>query len=523
MQALVCIHVHMRHLHWWCYVKCSSPPPLVTPMEPTETGPEAPFGVAEWRPSDQRHIDRWVNRFLSRIHVGTPRADVQSPTASHYHRVIQDFKCFIENDPTAYMLFNEMFTQIPRRQRHTDPSGDAQIRDYRVMLEVLNMILTSPPEFNNSSLVGCPINAILDWPMGTQSGYMAFLNDKVNLHLKAILDEWGRFLTTEESCSTLTDDPRHGWFGEDARSLMPHFVEEFQCDPSLPYHGFKSWDAFFTRQFRVGQRPVAEPNEMAVIGHACESAPYRIALTVKRIDRFWMKAQQYSLHHMMGGDVHVEAFEGGTVYQAFLSALCYHRWHSPVSGTIVKVCEISYFLNPFVFYLFCVCQTRHISGTYFSETRPVKFDPSAPNESQGFLTEVATRCLVFIQADYAPIGLMCFMAVGMAEVSTCEITVSVGQRVQRGDQLGMFHFGGSTHCLLFRPEVDIQFELNGKAPGLNAPIFHVNSILARVGAEPRLIHKNSHGKLSRGDYCMDEKDGESQAKKKTKQGVSGIQ
>jgi len=29
----------------------------------------------------------------------------------------------------------------------------------------------------------------------------------------------------------------------------------------------------------------------------------------------------------------VKDFVGGTVYQAYLSAENYHRWHSPVSGT----------------------------------------------------------------------------------------------------------------------------------------------------------------------------------------------
>jgi phosphatidylserine decarboxylase len=56
--------------------------------------------------------------------------------------------------------------------------------------------------------------------------------------------------------------------------------------------------------------------------------------------------------------------------------------------------------------------------------------------------------------------LMCFMAVGMAEVSTCEPTVAVGQTVKKGDPLGTFHFGGSTHCLIFRPEVKISWDVN---------------------------------------------------------------
>lgn len=39
---------------------------------------------------------------------------------------------------------------------------------------------------------------------------------------------------------------------------------------------------------------------------------------------------------MLAHDKLAEQFVGGTVYQAFLSALSYHRWHSPVSGKIVK-------------------------------------------------------------------------------------------------------------------------------------------------------------------------------------------
>ena len=40
-------------------------------------------------------------------------------------------------------------------------------------------------------------------------------------------------------------------------------------------------------------------------------------------------------------------FEGGTVYQAFLSALYYHHWHAPVDGTVEDIYSIegTYFLD----------------------------------------------------------------------------------------------------------------------------------------------------------------------------------
>ncbi|KAK0611468.1 hypothetical protein B0T14DRAFT_530446 [Immersiella caudata] len=64
---------------------------------------------------------------------------------------------------------------------------------------------------------------------------------------------------------------------------------------------------------------------------------------------------------------------------------------------------------------------------------------------------------------------MAFIGVGMDEVSTCEITVKEGQRVKKGDEIGMFHFGGSSHCLMFRKgvKVDMFPQVGGSA---NVPV-----------------------------------------------------
>ena len=55
-----------------------------------------------------------------------------------------------------------------------------------------------------------------------------------------------------------------------------------------------------------------------------------------------------------------------------------------------------------------------------------------------------------------------------------------GQHVNKGDQIGMFHFGGSTHCLIFRPEVNLQFDMHGQTPGLESHNIRVNAVIARV-------------------------------------------
>jgi phosphatidylserine decarboxylase len=417
------------------------------------TGGELPYRVGKWLPSDQAFLTRWLAAIIEKTEL----------EAKALQPVIADFQDLIESDGEIYMLFHQMFEQVPRKPPYNrDPAGKPQVRDYHHMLQLLNTVMTHAPEFDQSGLVGCPINTILDWPMGTAAGFAAFLNERVNAQLKKVLDGWARFLSSAESTYVLSEDPHKGWFGSDARKAMPNLVEEFKCDPSQPHYGFKSWDDFFTREFRPGARPVASPDNDAVIVNVCESAPYRIARHVKQRDRFWIKSQPYSIEHMLANDSLAPLFVGGTIYQAYLSPLVYHRWHSPVSGTVIKAYVQA--------------------GTYYSEAPSEGFDPAAPNDSQGYLAEVATRALIFLEADNPEIGLMCVLPIGMAEVSTCQISAYEGQRVSKGDQIGMFHYGGSTYCLIFRAGVNLVFDHHGQTPGPGSKDIPVASRLATVVA-----------------------------------------
>ena len=417
--------------------------------EPQKATSSPPTGA--WLNADQQALQDFRLR-LAQQPQGTSKALLP---------VIEEFKVLIESDPELFMSFTQMFDQIPKTAPYLeDPVGNPQIRDYHEMLAVMNQVLTQAPEFNQTDLVGFPINAIVNWAMGTPAGASAFLNEKVNRQLKKILNQWAVFLRSPDSRLVLNDDPKTGWFGRDARAAMPDFEKDFESNAGLPYHGFASWDDFFTRKFREGRRPVANPDDDRVIANACESAPYRLAKNVQLRDQFWIKDQPYSLSHMMDDDPLVDQFAGGTVYQAFLSALSYHRWHSPVSGRIVK--------------------TRLIDGSYYAQTPAVGFDPAGPNESQGYITQVASRALVFIEADNPKIGLMAVMFVGMAEVSSNEFTVYEGQHVKKGEQLGMFHFGGSTHTLIFRPQVDLDFDLHGQTPGLDSTNIPLRAQIAKL-------------------------------------------
>ncbi|KAF2707606.1 hypothetical protein K504DRAFT_470024 [Pleomassaria siparia CBS 279.74] len=403
--------------------------------------------VGGWLPHDHRAHKDWLNGVIE---------DVENDTKP-LHPVIQEFKDLIEKNTRVYMLFEAMFQEVPKKKPYNnDMSGHTQIRDYQHLLQVFNHLLTEAPSWNDKAhkvgTVGLPINAVLDWPMGTPSGWAAFLDPDVNAIIKRMLNVWGEFLSSPKSAETL-DNTSSGWFGETGLTDLTHvanigqtnhkFEAMFHCDPSKQYHGFTSWDDFFTRHFREEIRPIAEPDNDDVIANACESMPYNFATNVKFRDHFWLKGQPYSVYDMLGQDTLAEQFTGGSIYQAFLSALSYHRWHAPISGKVKKAYVID--------------------GTYYSEPlfeglgEPgnVKIDIKGEATGQGYITHTATRAVVFFEADNPKIGLMAFMGVGMSEVSTCDITVKEGQHVKKGDEIGMFHFGGSTHCLLFRKGVKV--------------------------------------------------------------------
>lgn len=220
----------------------------------------APYQVGRWLPSDQATLDNWLKKLIEEVD-GTEQVDGIDEIDAAEEEMgrdipgllppVQDLKNLIENDSEVNMFFHQMCFEVPRHPPYNkDPTG----KNYRMMLRLINAIMTRAPEFNETGMVGTPITAILAWPMGTVGGYAAFLNDKVNAHFKILLNNWGTFLRSEDSRYVL-NNKTNGWLGRDAMKSMPHFIEEYKCYPFKPYYGFMSWDNFFTRKFRDGVRP----------------------------------------------------------------------------------------------------------------------------------------------------------------------------------------------------------------------------------------------------------------------------
>ena len=429
--------------------------------------------TGHWLPTDHSKLRGWVDQVLKRSREAHDKP---------LDPVLQNFKDFIDSDGLVRMLATNMFNEVPVTPPYNqDPTKfEPQIRSYDEMFQCINVILSEGPQWYESSdpdamgLIGFPINAILDWPMGTSSGYQFFTHPSVNAQWKTVLETWQVFLSSPASASVL--DPENGWLSANAIQTLVDkgndgednytFTQLYQCDPSAKYYGFQSWDDFFTRKFHDAVRPIAYPDGSApplgedvdpttIIVNACESTPCFRKENVQLQDSFWLKSQPYSLIDMLNGLNTAWPFAGGQVYQAFLSAVSYHRWHAPVSGTVASI--------------------ENVPGTYYSENFYEGFanvvggearpDPNAPNNSQPYIAEVAARGIITIQADNPNIGLMAAVFIGMCEVSSCEFFVKPGERITKGQPIGTFHFGGSTHCLVFGPQTKLLFDDPGPYDG----------------------------------------------------------
>ncbi|KAM0454934.1 hypothetical protein ACHAPV_008075 [Trichoderma viride] len=425
---------------------------------------QRPHRVGGWLPRDPNLVVSYLRDLMDEVRkhrVSAPRGRLM------LSEPIQDLKDLIESTAELRMLAQAMFDEVPDKAPYNeDPVGNKQIESYHEMLEVFEFVMNhKAPSWKkleyDVGLIGFPFNAILDWPMGTGSGYAFFLKAEVNAKLKGILDTWKQeVLMTEKSKYVITTAP-DGWLSQESLVHIQNdtnvvgeeltFEQIFKCDPvGDPKHwGFKSWDSFFIREFRnMDQiRPVAFKDQPQWVANSCESKPFALQSNVQEYDSFWLKGQAYSVNEMLHGHKNADQFVGGTVYQAFLSATSYHRWNSPVSGKVVH--------------------TEVVDGTYFSEPTITGFsapdgpDRAAPDLAQGYISHIATRAIFFIQAP-EPIGLMAAIYIGMADVSSCDILDKFSGKnlpatVEKGEEIGTFHHGGSTHCLLFRPGVNLAF------------------------------------------------------------------
>jgi phosphatidylserine decarboxylase len=125
---------------------------------------------------------------------------------------------------------------------------------------------------------------------------------------------------------------------------IPAFIAFHALDVTeilRPLEDFKTFNEFFYRQLKPTARPVSEPENNA-----------RMAFdTVTSATQIWIKGRDFSVEKLLGPNYKdvADRYEGGALGIFRLAPQDYHRFHSPVSGTVGKMTMIEgeyYTVNP---------------------------------------------------------------------------------------------------------------------------------------------------------------------------------
>jgi phosphatidylserine decarboxylase len=380
-----------------------------------------------------------------RDHIARKKA---AGTLTPMRQEVRDFQTWVTTHSVYRMWVMSMIDQAnayvltldPQlREQIKDQDGDAVwIKDYDSLFEILNDIVTTSPSFNATAQVGTPMNGLLAISMATEAGVALFHDTTFNQQFKKVLDAWNSFLKSPASLDKLDikDPEKDGsWISEAA--CAAGVWTQMEHDRNAPGYGFDSWNAFFIRKFVPGARPFqGDPRVAIAIG--CETTPWQYEKSAALKTDFWIKDVNYSLLDLFGGqEKWASLFDGGQVYQGFLSATHYHRWNAPLDGALVRS-----WVEP---------------GTYFAQ-RPGQGEDTGTwegTESQPYLGHVAARAVFIFKHELC--GYVALICIGMVEVSTCviapEFLVDEGAAalpITRGSEIGHFEFGGSTHMMIFQ-------------------------------------------------------------------------
>ncbi|MBQ6966258.1 MAG: phosphatidylserine decarboxylase [Bacteroidaceae bacterium] len=262
--------------------------------------------------------------------------------------------------------------------------------------------------------------------------------------LTTYANSWGSWLSTEDSWNDtyynmVANDPDWGlqnrWYGEGNQ--------------------WRTFNDFFSRRLASpDMRPVSDV-EVVAPGDSWPKSPYENDVTSTwhigddnqleyPADLQIKTAKISDIAQLIGEDSqYKEAFAGGTLTHTFLDVNDYHRYHSPVSGTLREL--------------------RHIPGvaagggyTLWDDDEKLYYY----HNNIGFQMVETRSCAIIETEDY---GVVAMMPIGMSQICSCNWIESlhVGQQLSRGDEMGYFLFGGSDIVMLFQKDIQVEIVHSG--------------------------------------------------------------
>jgi len=194
-----------------------------------------------------------------------------------------------------------------------------------------------------------------------------------------------------------------------------------------PLDSFPTLNHFFYRRLKSTARPIAMSDDPTVI---TSPADCRLHVFEKAYhNTFFIKSREFTVSSLLGDDRSKKQLL--TRYQlndptrtslvmCRLSPTDYHRFHSPIDGIVGDYWTI---------------------GSNLHSVKPIVVNSDVPVYTENRRTILLIESPIF--------GVVVYVMVGATEVGSIMLNVKTGDRIQKGDEIGYFAYGGSALVLLF--------------------------------------------------------------------------
>jgi len=205
-----------------------------------------------------------------------------------------------------------------------------------------------------------------------------------------------------------------------ANRILPFIIEyglnvdEFLRSP----FDFKNFNEFFYRQLKPNARPIAEGDGVAVLP---ADGRHLVFPNVDAADGFYVKGAKFSLEALLGDAALAREFAGGAMLISRLCPVDYHRFHFPVAGT--------------------PGDSRLINGWLYSVS------PVALRRNINYLVQ---NKRVVTRIESPQFGPVLMLEVGATNVGSIRQLYVSNRPTLKGEEKGLFAFGGSCVITLFR-------------------------------------------------------------------------
>jgi len=216
------------------------------------------------------------------------------------------------------------------------------------------------------------------------------------------------------------------WYGykmnlrASALKILP-FITEYNLDVDefgKSAFDYKTFNEFFYRALKPGVRPIAPGERVAVL----PADGRHLAISdVSTAPGFYVKGATFTLAQLLGGAEAAAPFVGGAMLISRLCPVDYHRYHFPVSGTPGAA--------------------RRIDGWLYSVS------PIALRHNLRYLVANKREITLIDTPAFGPVAVI---EVGATNVGGIRQSFAPDRAMAKGDEKGLFAFGGSCVITLFQ-------------------------------------------------------------------------